>query len=248
MSSAYASGFSRRFKLTVTLEDSSNFARWRSALQEQLFAKIRNTDMDRIVPTDTLEVKFFKAQFKEEWKAASKDADGKEQDAFDDAAFAEVCFDHAVQTGEGFQPWIYDVFAEIRDSLCDDIKDQTAGVALGDLVALLKGINLALGHFETSDPVDLEILYSKCTMGAEGGNDLMRFTAVLAQYKRRLAAAGHAVADAKAQRVLLRGLDQEIFESFIMAQELQPHETYAKLEMGVKKFPPRRSYSPSCGS
>jgi hypothetical protein len=128
------------------------------------------------------------------------------------------------------------VFAEIRDSLCDDIKDQTGGVALGDLVALLKGINLALGHFETSDPVDLEILYSKCTMGAEGGNDLMRFTAVLANHMRRLAAAGHVVTDIKAQRILLRGLNQDIFESFIMAAERQPYETYDMLEMDVKKF------------
>jgi hypothetical protein len=236
MSSAHAVGFARRFKLSVTLEDSSNFLKWRRALQEQLFAKIRNTDMDRMVPTDTLDAKFFKTEFREEWKEASKDAGGSEQSPFNDAAFAELCFSRALKTGDGFEPWIYEVFAEVRNSLCDDIKEQTAGVALGDLVGLLKGINLALGHFETFDPVDLEILYSKCTMGAEGGNDLMRFTSVLAQHMRRLAAAGHAVTDVKAQRVLLRGLDQDIFESFITAADGRAYATYAKLEMAVKKF------------
>ena len=236
MSGINASGSSRRFKLTVTLEDSSNYEKWRSALQGQLFTKIRNTDMDRIVPTDTLDAKVFKAEFKEEWKAASKDADGVGQEPFTDASFVAKCFDHAVVTGEGFKDWIYDVFSEIRDSLCDDIKDQISGVALGDLVALLGGIKLALGHFETFDPIELDILYSKCTMCAEGGNDLMRFTAVLADHRRRLAASGNAVADAKAQRVLLRGLDQDIFESFIMSADRDPFSDYAKLEMAVKKF------------
>ena len=130
MSSVHAShGKTRRFKLTVTLEDASNFAKWRSALQEQLFATIRNTNMNRIVPTDTLDAKLFKAVFKDEWNAASKDAEGAEQDPFDDAALADKCFDHALKTGEGFQPWVGDVFAEIRDSLCDDIKAVAVVVA-----------------------------------------------------------------------------------------------------------------------
>lgn len=238
MSSDNDAEFAKRykFKLAVTLEGTSNYTRWRSALQDQLFAKIRNPDMDRIVPTDTLDAKVLKTVFKDEWKAASKDAEGSAQDPLDDAVFAEQCFKYATKTANGFKPWIYDVFTSIRDSLCDDIKDQTAGVARGDVVALIAGIKLALGHLETSDPIDLEMEHSECKMDGKGGNDLMLYTAALSQYLQRLDAAGSAVPDVKAQRVLLRGLDEEIFESFIMDANRNKYASYSELEVAVKKF------------
>ncbi len=67
----------------------------------------------------------------------------------------------------------------IRESLSDEIAAKTAGVARGDLVALLAGINLAIGHLETHDSHDLEALYQNSTMAVQGGQDLMKFLALL---------------------------------------------------------------------
>ena len=103
----------------------------------------------------------------------------------------------------------------MRSALSDTIQDQTAGERLGDLIGLLAAIKLAVHHTELTNPDSLDIEYSKCTMAAEGKNDLMTFTAVLTNFMRRLEAAGVPVRDAKAQRVLVNGLDQEIFENFI---------------------------------
>ena len=225
---------SSRFKLTVKLEGAGNVSRWKTALQGKLFRLIRNTNMDKLSTASTLDTKYFKTNFAEDWKRASRDEDNAVVEPFDDADFVQTCLEHAIDSGEGFKDWLYDVFDAIRESLCDEIADQTAGVALGDLEALFKGINLAIGHIEHHDPDDLDIIYSQCTMEGEGHNDVMKFTAVLASYMRRLSSAGHAVEDSKAQRVLLRGLNQDIFEVFINTAERTPYESYAELEKALK--------------
>jgi hypothetical protein len=218
-----------RFKIAVKLEGADNYARWRSSLQQELFANIKNNNMDALTPIDTLEAKYFKDQFKDEWKAASRNSGNEVMDPFTDPNFAGQCYDHALKTGLGFHVWLYEVFAGITRSLCEEIADKIAGVTQGDLIGLLKCIKLAIGHFEITNPEDLDIEYSKCNMQEEGANDVMLYTAALAKYMRRLQTAGHKVSDAKAQRVLLHGLNQDIFENFILNADRSPHRNYTEL-------------------
>ena len=63
-------------------------------------------------------------------------------------------------------------------------------------------------------------------MEAEGKNNVMTYISVLATSMRRLEAAGMEVPDAKAQRVLLNGVHQDIFESFIYEADRTPYENY----------------------
>ena len=127
----------------------------------------------------------------------------EEKDPWIDPTFSKLCTDHAFTTGKGFHEWVYDVFYEIRTSLCDTIQEQTAGVRRGDLVSLINSIKLAVGNYELHDPEALHIEYSKCTMEHEGKNDLMTYLAKLANYRQRLVVAEVIVSDKKAQRVLL---------------------------------------------
>jgi hypothetical protein len=208
-----------RFKLPFSLTGAADHPRWRSCLQDRIFKYIHLTNMDTITSATTLDPKFFKKLFPAEWKAAETDEDGEEvDDPLSNPEHPELltsCLVHALSTGNGFNSWLYDVFTGIRDSLSDDLAEKTAGVAPGDLVALLKGINLAIGHLETHDPYDLEALYQKSTMAGEGGQDLMKYLALLRTYQRRLTAANAPMADLKCQKILLRGLDQDVFSSFI---------------------------------
>jgi hypothetical protein len=194
-------------KLTLfKLRDASEFTRWKNRLQDHMFKKIHNTNMDLLTTADTLDAEYFKAKFKDAFKAATKDDDGKLVDPMTNTTFLQMCSDHAFAKGEGFHDWMYVLYADVRTALSDTIQDQTAGVARGDLIKLLQTIKLAVHHSELNNPDALDIEYSKCTMELEGKQDLMTFTAALTNYMRRLDAAGLPVRDAKAQRVLLNGL------------------------------------------
>ena len=52
------------------LEDASQYLQWQRQLQEYLFKKIRNVNMDKLKDSGTLDSKFFEkhAEFKEEFK------------------------------------------------------------------------------------------------------------------------------------------------------------------------------------
>ncbi len=67
-------------------------------------------------------------------------------------------------------------------------------------------------------------------MAGEGKNVLMTFAAVRTGLMRRREAAGVHGRDAKAQRVLLNGLDQQIFENFIANAERGPYSDYVSLQ------------------
>jgi hypothetical protein len=71
-------------------------------------------------------------------------------------------------------------------------------------------------------------------MESEGKQDLMKFTAILTQYRRRLQTVGLPVRDSKAQRILLNGIDQDIFENFIYNAKRQPYENCAKLQKALE--------------
>jgi hypothetical protein len=167
----------KKFELKVKLEDSGNYNRWRDALQDKLFAALRNNNMDNLTSKSTLDPKYFKdhADFKAGWKEASKDTANNKVEPLSNLEFAGECFQHARTTGDGFEPWVYAVYAGVRESLCDNIKDQTAGVLRDDLVHLFSAIKLAVGHHEVADPYDLELEYMAATMETTGENDIMKF-------------------------------------------------------------------------
>ena len=194
--------------------------------------------MDRLTEAATLDPKYFEkhADFKDDYKSAAKDDDNNKVDPFDDAVFLQACFEHALAEGTGFHDWLYPLYADVRASLSDEIQDQTEGVDRGDLVGLLNAVKLAVHHYESLDPDDLEIAYTQCTMASEGANDVMKYLAVNKRYMQRLAAAGLPVRDSKAQRVLLKGLDQTVYEAFIINAERTSYDNYAALVKAVIKI------------
>ena len=133
------------------LADASQHSRWRSTLQDYMFARIRNTDMDLLTQADTLDEKYFMKEYKQEHAAASKDALNAKVDPMTDATFIKLCTDHAFRTGEGFHDWLYGMYADVRAALSDKIQDQTAGVTRGDLVGLLKAVSSQLPTTSSSN-------------------------------------------------------------------------------------------------
>jgi hypothetical protein len=124
----------------------------------------------------------------------------------------------------------------VRESLCAKIAEQTNSVPTGDLVALFLAITLAIGFIDRGHNLEaLEIAYAKTNMEAEGQNDIMTYISVLASQLRRLKTAGHTVSDTKACRVLLTGLHQDVFESFIAAAERTPYPSYPLLVQALQQ-------------
>ena len=216
------------------LEDASQYLLWQRQLQEYLFKKIRNVNMDKLQDSTTLDSKFFEkhADFKEEFKMLKS----SESTALDNKDFVHRCKGYAMDEGEGFQDWVYFVYSDIRSALSQEIQEKTAGVRLGDLTGLLKAIKLSVHHYELTNKHDLEIEYSSCRMSVEGKNDLMTFLSVLTRFLRRLEAAGINIDDEKKQRVLIKGLDQTIFQHFITDAKRQPYSDYNCLYKAVQEF------------
>jgi hypothetical protein len=185
----------------VKLSDASAYPRWKNSLQDHFFHKIHNTNIDKLTRASTLDADFFKKETAAAYKVAAKDDDGAAVNPMTNTPFAEACFRHAIDTGEGFHPWLYTLYADVRSTLSDKIQDQTAGVNRGDLVGLLQAVKLALRHYETINPDDLAKQHTDCTMAGEGDNDLMTYLAALAHYMQRLAAAGEPVHDRKEDSV-----------------------------------------------
>lgn len=220
------------------LSSAAGHASWKQSLQRWLFSKMKNVNMDKLTHADTLEFSFFKSHelFKDSIKRASKDADGKTADPFDNEEVVDECFNHSLNTGEGFMDWVYTTYTYICASLSSHIQDQTAGVKLGDIIALLAAIKLAVHEFEIFDPDDLESAFMSCTMAEEGGDDLMQFLAVMHRYMQRLEAVGVHVTEKRKIRVLNRGLHPLIFEYFVTAADNAPYPSFYAAEMAVKKL------------
>jgi hypothetical protein len=210
LSSPQAAGKRGLFKL----QHAGQHAQWKSNLQDYMFDKFHNTNMDKITSVSTLDADFFAKEFKEEHKAHSKDGDGGKVDPFTHApAYGVMCFDHAIDTGDGFKIWLYSTFSYVRAALSDKIQKQTGQVRRGDLKALLATIQLAVHMDEQHNPDDLAIAYLKCTMEGEGDNDIMTFIAALSSYILRLDAVDMAPTEKRKIRVLLTGLDQDIYDN-----------------------------------
>jgi hypothetical protein len=228
------------FNLVCKLEDAAGHARWLTRVQDHIFALLRHNNMDNLQPVDTLDPAFFEssAKFKSDYKKASKDASNAKVDPFhnpDDEAFPKACFVHACKTGIGFYDWVYKLYADLRGSLSDTIQDKTSGVPRGDLVGLFKAIKLAVLHHEAIDSDDLYLQYTSASMAIEGQNDVMMFLSKIAVYLQRLEAAEVDVPDARKQRVLLKGLNQDVFENFIDGADRQAYPTYEDLKVALVK-------------
>ena len=229
-----------------TLNDANNYQRWVDSLQDHAFALFKNTNLLAIGPHHTLDVSYFSEEFEEEYNntLAELEAGGapvatRTFNIFDPAHYEEenelftLCLNHALATGEGFKPWVYTMFSDIKASLGPDMADKTAFVPHGDVAGLLRAVKLAINHHEIYDPDQLDTEYIKCTMEGQGQNEVARYVSALHVFIRRLEVAEYPPRDSKKQRVLLNGLDQEIFQTFISNAERQPYNSYESL---VKDF------------
>ena len=180
-------------RLLIQLTGAANHRLWRRSIQAYMFSKFHNVNMDKLGRADTLDLDYFKKHedFKADFKAAvaSDDGDKTANDPFvNSPKFLDQCFGHAISTGDGFTDWLYDTFTCVANSLSAKIQLQTAGVRLGDLIALLAAVKLAVHEIEVFDPDVLDIAFTSCTMDGEGGNDLMTYLSALAGYVLRLEA------------------------------------------------------------
>ena len=133
------------------LEGASHFNKWKNLLQDHMFKKIRNTNMDQLTMADILNEGIFKKLKDNKWKSLPEDAKNErtyaeastatDKDPLDDPEFLQRCTSHAFATGEGFHEWLYGLYADVRAALSDEIQEQTGGVHRGDLPTLLKSIN-----------------------------------------------------------------------------------------------------------
>jgi hypothetical protein len=231
------STFAKSSKVKLpTLTEASEYQRWRSALQMRLFRQ-QLPKLEHLTTAGTLDPSFFKKEYKDDYNAAGKDANNNPTKPLsdDNPAFLAKCIGRAFQTGEGFQPWLYELYADVQNALSDIIQEQTSGVTPGDLIGLLSAIKLALHHYEISSPEALEIDYAKCSMEHEGKNDLMTYIAKLANFRERLAGAGVIRNDAKDQRILLNGLNPDIFNIFIFNAKRHPYGSYGNLVKAVEE-------------
>ena len=217
------------------LNEAAQYTRWLDRLQDYAFRLFKNNNLSAIQPYETLSDSFFRRLYADEWRqtllileAGGMDVEADDFTPLDPALFSsnnelfDMCFEHALDTGIGFRAWVYTFFSDIKQSLGPDMADKTASVRHGDLVGLFRAIKLAVNHHEIFNPDDLETEYTKCTMMGEGQNELMRFISVLATFIRRLEAAGYPPRDSKKQRIILTGLDQDIFENFISNADRTP--------------------------
>ena len=106
------------------LQHADQHAQWKSNLQDYMFDKFHDVNMDKITSACTLDADFFAkhSEFKDDHKIHSKDGDGGKVDPFTHcSAYGVMCFDHAINTGDGFKPWLYTTFSYVRAALSDTI-------------------------------------------------------------------------------------------------------------------------------
>lgn len=63
--------------MSESTSSAAHFPRWKNLLQTPVFKVLHNTNMDKLQPADTLDPDYYKtsAEFKEDFKEASKDGD-----------------------------------------------------------------------------------------------------------------------------------------------------------------------------
>ena len=219
------------------LVNAEDFGVWKKKVETHLFRQKVIVKLDSLKAATTLDGLYFKANtaFKLEYKALSKDDQNQAVDPFDDDEFVGKCLRHALRTAEGFQAWLPGAYADILDSLSPTIDEKVASVENGDLVDLIRQIKLAIQHFEIYDPDELDMQFTQMTMKKDGQQDVMLYLAKLKQIKSRLAVAGHPLRDSKAMRVLIKGINQDVFKDFIRDVNRRPYSSFDELEQALLK-------------
>jgi hypothetical protein len=148
--------------------------------QDQLFATISNTDMDKLTRADLLHDLAFKNIFKTNYGAAfSEDSENNKRNPFTDAGFLQQCHLYATIEGKGWQPWVPDLCTDVCGALCDAIKAKTSLVPRGDLIRFFAAIRLAVLHCERYDETTLELELVQLTLEFCNSN-VMQFLATVA--------------------------------------------------------------------
>ena len=210
------------------LKDASDYQKWKQATELQLFRyKVVPSSIDTLTSTRTLDSAWFK---KYDRAAFNNAADGLKDDDY-----AATCFVSALATGDGFHDWLFTMYADIVDSLCDEIKYKVGGVADGDLVSLFENIKLAIRHYEIFNPTELKKHFYGLTMEEHGKNDVMTFLSEIKTTAARLDVANSPLTDEEKMLVLKDGLHQGIFEIFIREVDRNPYPTYFELERALLK-------------
>ena len=122
------------------LQNAGQHAQWKSNLQDYMFDKFHDVNMDKITSGFTLDIDFFAkhSDFKDDCKVHSRDGDNKMVNPFAHCpAYGVECFDHAIKTGDGFKPWLYTTFSYVRAALSDTIQRQTGRFIYFDPGAVL---------------------------------------------------------------------------------------------------------------
>ena len=225
------------------LDNADQYPRWIASVNTLCFTNARQPDAKKINSHTMLDIVPFKktgSPFKDRITKASKDDDNNAVDPFvHDPDLLTDCYEHALQGGDFFHPWVYTLNVSIRNSLGTDLHEKGTLVRDGDIPELLSTIELAVQHREPKTSLEIHKDFMDLTM-ENCGNDLLKYLAVLQQHQRRLAAMGKPMADDMAQFVLLEGLHPIIFAPFYTDAVRNPFGSYNALTMALKDIAKRK--------
>ena len=204
---------------------------WRSLLQDYIFYRAKIPNIDAMTPACSLDSDYFinykghGAPSPDIGKAAIK-ADETHGGPFQSPDFANKCFDHAITTGAGFKLWVYETYRYVRTFLSPKLHEQTDGVRRGDLISLFEAIRISIRKPSSLSSDDLVLEYSRCRMAKEGKNDFMTYMSYVSIFIQKMEAVNASPNDSYKNAVLLRGLDQDIFDSFIYNHPPSANSSY----------------------
>jgi hypothetical protein len=194
-----------------TLTTPEELEAWLQEVQDYFFFSFQNANMASITRRMMLDQLYFEASADFVDLLAVAVAHNEEEETenkpFDYDDVVDKCFEHSLDTGEGFKKWVYRAFFEVKRSLSKVVRTQTASVKRGDIIALLAAVKVAMHKSEDFTYHELEVEWAKCTMDTEGNNDIMTYISALASYIRRLTVAGAEPSTEKKVAVLLKGLN-----------------------------------------
>ena len=229
-------------KIKVTLNGKENFREW----EHEVDITLKSTKgcwitVQTINTAYMLDEDVFKKhkKFKQLYKDAGEDEEGNEVSAMEDEEFVELCREHAIDTGEGLKKWVPPLFKAVHDSIGEDVRKDTKGVDIPDLVGLLQAVRLSVHYTESFDPRELRSAYENHTMEASG-NAMLSYTGDMASYVDRLYQCGVVVPFEEQKRNLLRGLNEEVFEHFSYSMESKGHHSIRHLLQDLNKYCARK--------
>ena len=154
-------------------------------------------------------------------------------------AWVQTCYQLALQIGAGFNPWVYKVWAAVKDSLSDEMRAQVSAIRSGDLITLLGQLRLAVNRVEDIQPQVLKKQMWASKMEREGKQDLLTYVTFLLTNRDRLVAAKSPISDSDLQGMLVQGLDDDIFADVHDWHEEGLQPSFDALCTKVQKFATR---------